>query len=215
MEIPTDISGILSEFGLPIWAGAVAYGLVRGANALEEDAKKARLRYISDLLKERSFTSYGKLGASVVPFIFAKAFGSNPVSIKFVVRSILASCAFWLLLVSVSHPSFNGLFLDLTGDKTWKFLITLLFVDWLSLAKAKAILAFISKQDNIVWTFSFVLIDILSTLIILIVCLSVFGLILIAPWERREYLNFWAILHVLEGYFLELGVQVRDYSLGD
>ena len=40
MDIPTELSGILSEFGLPVTAGALAWGLVKGADALEEDAKE-------------------------------------------------------------------------------------------------------------------------------------------------------------------------------
>jgi hypothetical protein len=65
---------------LPIWAGAIACGLVRWADAFEKVAKEERLKEISDLLKDRSFTSYGKLGASVVSFVFEKVFGSNPIS---------------------------------------------------------------------------------------------------------------------------------------
>ena len=212
--ISTELSGILSEFGLPVWAGAFAYGLVRGADALEEDANEERLKYISALLKDRSFVSYGKLGASVVPFIFDKVFGSNPFSIKFIFRSILASCAFWLLLVFISHPSYSGLLFDLIWGKTWQFLVIVLFVDWLSLSKAKAILTFISRRDNIFWTLGFVIIDISSTLIILIICVSVLAVIFIAPWERHEFLNSWAMLHVMEGFFLELGIQMKDYFSG-
>jgi hypothetical protein len=62
---------------LPAGAIALAYGLVKGADALEADAKEERLRYISDLLKEQSAASLGKLGATAAPFIFAKVFGSK------------------------------------------------------------------------------------------------------------------------------------------
>jgi hypothetical protein len=44
MDIPTDLPGILSEFGLPAKAIALAYGLVKGADALEADAKEERLK---------------------------------------------------------------------------------------------------------------------------------------------------------------------------
>jgi hypothetical protein len=64
---------------------------VQGADAIEADAKEERLKYISGLLKEQSFSSYGKLGASVVPIVFEKVFRSNPISIRFVSGSIIAS----------------------------------------------------------------------------------------------------------------------------
>ena len=202
MDIPTELTGILSEFGLPIWAGAFAYGLVRGADALEEDAKEERLKYISDLLKERSFTSYGKLGASVVPFVFEKVFGSKPLSIKFAFRSVLASLAFWLLLVSIKHPTYGTLIVDLSRSKTWNFLVLLLFIDWLSLVKSKAILAFISSRNKLVWSLSFVLIDILSTLIIFALCLGLYGIVVIAPWEHQELLNSSDLFYVMYRIFL-------------
>jgi hypothetical protein len=127
MDIPTELSGILSEFGLPVTAGALAWVLVKGADALKEDAKEERLRYISDLLKDHSFISYGKLGASIVPFVFNKVFGSNPISVKFVFRSILASIIFWIILMTVkhtniisvlSHPT-NLSLMVLGGSDTW------------------------------------------------------------------------------------------------
>jgi hypothetical protein len=42
MEIPTDLSGVLSEFGLPVGAGVLAWGLVKGADAIEVDAKEEK-----------------------------------------------------------------------------------------------------------------------------------------------------------------------------
>jgi hypothetical protein len=114
---------------------------------LEKVAKEERLKEISDLLKDRSFTSYGKLGASVVPFVFEKVFGSNPISMKFVFRSILASILFWLLLVSIKHPSYS-LFSDVVASKTWQVLAIMLFIDWLSLAKAKIHIRFYLKTKQ-------------------------------------------------------------------
>lgn len=87
---------VLSEAGLPVGAGLLAWGLVKGADALESDAKEERLKYISDLLKDQSFSGFGKLGAFVVPFIFEKIFGSKILSLKFIFRSILASFLFGL-----------------------------------------------------------------------------------------------------------------------
>lgn len=101
MDIPTDLSGILSAFGAPAGAVALGYGLIRGADTLEKDARQESLRYISELLRERSFTSFGKLGVAVVPFVFKRFFGSNPLSSKFIIRSILASIVFWIALASM------------------------------------------------------------------------------------------------------------------
>src|SRR5574337_1432092 len=104
MDIPTDLPSILSWFGLPAGALVLGYGLVKGADSLEADAKEERLKYISDLLKERSLTSYGKLGASIVPFVFKRVFGPGAVSFKFITRSIVASLVFWVVLLALKPP---------------------------------------------------------------------------------------------------------------
>jgi hypothetical protein len=167
MDIPTELSGILSEFGLPVGAGALAYGLVRGANALEEDAKEERLNYISDLLKDRSFTSYGKLSASIVPFVFTKIFGSNPFSFKFISRSVLASMVFWLILLEIKHVPLSKV-IDLLNDGKWSILPYILLIDWISLVKSKLILGAMSKLIMIGWVISFVIVDTLLTILILL-----------------------------------------------
>src|SRR5436190_966906 len=98
MDNPTDLSGILSMFGLPAGAVAMGYGLVRGAEALEADAKEERLGRISELLKKGPLTSFGPLGAAVVPFIFRQTFGQHPFSVQFIIRSIMASVVVWLIV---------------------------------------------------------------------------------------------------------------------
>jgi hypothetical protein len=94
------------------------------------------------------------------------------------------------------------------------FLIIMLVVDWLSLVKAKFILAFISKQTNIIWIFSFVLIDILSTLIIFIFGFGLFLVIIIAMSRHYDLLNPSALPHVMLGFLFVIGVAVRAYFIG-
>ena len=94
MAIPTDLAGVLSEFGLPVGAGALAYGLVKGADALEADAREERLQYISAFLKEPPLVGINKFGSTSVPFIFDRVFGNRAISVKFISRSVIASLLF-------------------------------------------------------------------------------------------------------------------------
>jgi hypothetical protein len=98
MDLPTGLPGILSWFGLPAGALGLGYGLVKLAEVLEADAKEERLKKISDLVRKGPLTGFGPLGAAVVPFIFEKIFGSNPISMKFISRSIVASLLFWIII---------------------------------------------------------------------------------------------------------------------
>ena len=192
MDIPTDLPGILSEFGLPVGAGALAWGLVKGADALEEDAKEERLKYISDLLEDTSFSSFGELGASVVPFIFEHVFGSRAFSFKFISRSIVATALFWDMLGAVKHINTISLFyqqymsmsanlmLDQTIHKYWAYsgiiaaFILLLsclafsIIDWLSLAKSKVLLKAMSRNKFMLWAAIFVIVDVTATLLLLV-----------------------------------------------
>jgi hypothetical protein len=77
MPVPKEITDILSELSLPAGAIGLAMGLVRGAGALEKDASEPALKYISDLLKGGGLTSFGKIGATLVPAIFDRVFGQN------------------------------------------------------------------------------------------------------------------------------------------
>ena len=94
MPIPKEIADILSQFGVPAGAVALAVGLVRGARALEKDASEHALKYVSGLLIGGGMTSFGKLGATLIPIIFDRIFGSRPVSYKFISRSFLATTVF-------------------------------------------------------------------------------------------------------------------------
>jgi hypothetical protein len=173
MDIPTDLSGVLSALGLPAGALALGYGLVRGAGALEEDANEDRLKEIAKLLKESSFTGVGKLGATVVPLVFTKVFGTNPLSLKFISRSVLASILFWMILLVTRHVNP----LDISGKEytaDWTLLLAILFVDWISLVKSKLILHVMSKWLVSGWVMIFVIVDILLTILILLLCLATY-----------------------------------------
>lgn len=174
MAIPTDLTGVLSylagvlpEFALLAGAIALARWLVKGADALEADAKKERLKDISDLLKDQSFTSLGKLGASIVPFVFEKLFGSKALSIKFVSRSILASILFWAVLLGVRHAKLSTIIYT-TTNFTWPFIPLILLIDWLSLAKAKLIISVMAARASVYWNAIFVVCDVSATLLLLV-----------------------------------------------
>ena len=166
-----DIPDLLFEFGLPLGAGVLAWGLVKGADFIEEGAKEERLKYISDLLKDHSFTSYGMLAASVVPLIFEKVFGSNPISIKFAFRSILASLLFWCILLTIKHTSIITAFSSLPDLSV---VPALLFIDWLCLVKAKFILTAMSKQATMLWSILFVVADLFTTAVLLIIIAMIY-----------------------------------------
>jgi hypothetical protein len=141
MDIPTELPGILSWFGLLAGAVALAYWLPKGADWVEADAKEERLKYISELLK-KGLTSFGPLGALVVPFVFDKIFGSRPISFKFISRSILASILFWLILILVKRPDWRLIWnLEFANQPGIPLGVPImLFIDWVSLTKARFIL---------------------------------------------------------------------------
>jgi hypothetical protein len=101
---------ILSEAGLPIAAGFLAWGLVKGADALESVIKEERLKEISRLLTDRSLASFDKAGPSIVTFVFDKLFGSDIFSTKFILRSISASVLFWIILGLLRNVDLFSLF---------------------------------------------------------------------------------------------------------
>jgi hypothetical protein len=84
MPIPQDFSEFFSAFGAPATAMALAVGLVRGARALESDANPDALKYVAGLLTAGDLASFGKLGPTVIPFIFEGVFGRNPLSFRFI-----------------------------------------------------------------------------------------------------------------------------------
>jgi hypothetical protein len=189
MEIPTDLPGILSWLDIPV-AGALALGLVKSAEWLEADAKEERLKYISNLLTERSITSFGKVGAAVVPFVFEKVFGSKAFSFKFVLRSILASVLFWVILTIIKHGNVIKIFatpltfIDWDGKPvvagpTWLLVPAILLVDWLSLVKSKYLLQGLSRTKvTISHNILFIFMDVCATFIILSTVLDMITAIL-------------------------------------
>jgi hypothetical protein len=109
MPIPNEITDILSQFSVPAGAIALAVGLVRGAKALEKDATEHALKYVSGLLIGGSVADFGKLGATLIPIIFDRIFGSRPLSYKFISRSLLATTVFWLKAYDFASGEINML----------------------------------------------------------------------------------------------------------
>jgi hypothetical protein len=186
MDIPTDLPGILSAVGLPAGAVVLGYGLVRGAEALEADAKEERLRRIADLLKTGPLTSFGPLGAAVVPFIFGHVFGRHPFSVKFIIRSITASVVVWLIVGATKHFNVSTPFLGTTEIPLFATLLRAVIVfmaDWLSLIKANYVIKVMSMfRITSVWTIIFVVIDLLFTYLIATVSLIIITIVIVAQY---------------------------------
>ncbi len=160
MPIPKEIMDLLPEFGAPVGAIALAVGLVRGAGALEKDASAGALKYVSDLLKGGDVTSLGKLGATLIPAVFDRIFGSRPLSYKFISRSFIATTIFWTILLAAKHPSWSNVWQSMIADQYLWVLIPLWYViDWLSLLKAKFVMRIISNNYALMSTLLFFLID--------------------------------------------------------
>ena len=142
MPVPTDITGFLSEIGVPAGAIGLAWGLLRGARALEEDASEPALKYVSGLLTGGGLASFGKLGETLVPAIFDRIFGTRPLSLKFISRSMLTTTLFWLILLAVRHPDWWGVWRDLvsTSDMYRVLLPSVYVADWISLIKARLLM---------------------------------------------------------------------------
>ena len=222
MDIPTELPGILSWFGLPAGAVALGYGLVKGAESLEADASENALKYISGLLKKGPITSFGALGAAVVPFVFDKVFGDRPFRLKFVSRSILASICFWIILASIKHPNWQAIWFELikNGNIIWYSIPITLLVDWMSLTKAKIILNVMPKSGGIAWTVVFVLVDIALTGVILLLWIPAMSA-LMAIWGLGTYLDIVTTLFstswniIIEQVYAYLGgeQQLEDLSI--
>jgi hypothetical protein len=110
------------------------------------------------------------------------------------VRSILASLTFWSVLLLVKHEPISRIISGLTpGDPIWGrwlFLAMFLLTDWLSLVKAKLILTFLSRTTIFLWTISFVIIDIICTLILLLVVSGLYNVILTAIFSSMHHVSF-------------------------
>ena len=123
-------SGVLSAGGLPAGALALSYGLVKVAGALEEDANKDTLQSIASFMRNRPLTAFGPKSASIVPLIFNKVFGLKPFTLKFILRSILISVLFWLVLLVVKHPLWSNILGSLVYNIDIVWLVPIvLFID--------------------------------------------------------------------------------------
>jgi hypothetical protein len=143
MAVPAVIGSLLPMLALPGGAATFAIGLTRLAKAWEEDASDAALRYVSGLLKNGDVTNLGRLVSAVVPGLFTKMFGYRALSFKFLFRSCVATLTFWLVLLAIAHPDWSRVFDQIISmPELWVFW---LFLDWLSLCKAKFILNKIAK----------------------------------------------------------------------
>jgi hypothetical protein len=179
MAVSSEITDILSEFGVPAGAVGLAVGLVRGAGALEKDASAPALKYVSDLLRAGGPAGVGKVGATLVPLIFDKIFGSRPLSFRFISRSIIATTCFWIVLLVVKHASLYRSVAAL-NDQLYLVILPIWYcLDYVSLVKSRYLLKFISDKNSWKSTLIFFLADIIISYV-----LSFFALLLV------EYVDF-------------------------
>jgi hypothetical protein len=169
MSIPPDITNILQQLIEPAGAIGLAAGLVRGAAMLEKDANDDAIKHVSDLLLDKDVSNLGKLTVTLVPTIFDKIFGPNPLTIKFAVRSIMATTVFWFILLAAKHAHWAIVWNDLTVVRPafYEGLVPAWYVlDWISLAKARLLVKFASRHVSIAKLFFFFLLDVILSYIL-------------------------------------------------
>jgi len=182
----STLQDVASQIGLPTGAVALAVGIVQGAKFLEKDANPQALQYVSTLIQKGNLADIGKVGASLVPFMFDKTFGRNPFSFQFISRSIVATTVFWLILLILKHPNWTILENYLLFDfyRYISLLIPLWFVlDWLSLVKGRFFITRVSQRRPATSSLSFVIIDTSCSYI-----LALFATVLISLF----YYNFYS-----------------------
>ncbi len=161
MAVPEEVTQLVSFIGLPLGTMGAAYGLVRGAAELEKDASTQALRMVSSLIKSGRLRDVGQLGGRLVPLTFDRIFGTHPLSLKFVTRSVVATTIIWLALLALRHPDWHkATFVDNDIAITLAFIPVAYFVDWLSLIKARFILRYMSLRRANLSMIGFVLIDV-------------------------------------------------------
>ena len=209
MPIPQDFSEFFSAFGASATAIALAVGLVRGARALESDASPEALKYVAGLLTAGDLASFGKLGPTVIPFTFERVFGPNPLSFRFILRSILATTIFWISLGLIRGVSWSDVQREFheSGD-TYAFIFPIFYLmDWISLIKARFILQFLSKRYAMISAMIFLIVDLLCSYFIACFSFLLFGLTywlyslhdLMTQWEFQilfdNFMHLGALLH--------------------
>lgn len=190
MAAETGILDILSELGLPAGTLALAYGLVRGAGALEKDASDSALAYLSALLfgGNKSLRASAELGSAIIPIIFDRIFGPKPVSFKFISRSILASSFFWLFLLALKRADWKTAFSDFYSGSPYTAVVIGLIVvwytlDWLSLCKAKLLIRVVSRRLGSVSALLFFVLDVALSFVLSIICAGLYIGFLVALRE--------------------------------
>jgi hypothetical protein len=184
MDIPLEVAGALQELVMPAGALGVATGLVRGAKALERDANEEALKYVSKLLLRREIGQIGNVPATLIPLVFDRIFGPNPLSIKFVSRSVIATIIFWSILLFVKHFYWSNLLREINLTILW-LIPAWLLVDWVSLAKARFFLKLLPHRRPIMFSFMFFVFDLSASYVLsllflvlyLIVSQEIIGLI--------------------------------------
>src|SRR5215472_10955391 len=222
MPIPQEITDVLSQLGLPAGAIALAVGLVRGAGALEKDASEPALKYVSGLLTGGGLSSFGKLGATLVPTIFDSIFGPRLFSYKFISRSFLATTLFWLILIEIKHPNWGNVLQTILDEINTALLIIPIWyiIDFISLIKAKVLLNLITyKRFSFLDTLLFVLLDIIGSY--LLIWISAFFIMIVTDYFfglgniRDDLPGFIQVFLSGEGITRYFSIDGREITLGD
>jgi hypothetical protein len=189
MPIPQEIDDILSEFGLPATAIALAVGLVRGARALETDANPHALKYVAGLLIAGNVAAFGKVGATLVPLIFDRE-------------------------LALKHPSWPDVFGEVIKQSYFypSLALNFYFFDWLSLIKAKLIVKILSQRYAVRSAGIFLIIDMFGSYLIslfaLVVLFCILQIFVDHQWPHLTELN-----PTFEGYMSFLPIR-QYFGLG-
>jgi hypothetical protein len=164
----SDISDFLAGVIVPGGAVGMAFGVVRGAKALEKDASDQALNFVSGLLVRGNVADFGKLGAAVVPIIFDRLFGSRPFTFQFVFRSFVATTLFWLALLAVRHPDWPRVWQDIEDNMgiAWLLIPGWYVIDWLSLTKARFLIRMMSQRYALTSLLLFFILDVTVSMIL-------------------------------------------------
>jgi hypothetical protein len=193
----TWLSDVLSQIGVPSGAVLIAVGLVRGAKSLEKDANKEALSYISDLLKGGMLSNLGKVTAATIPVIFQRVFGGNPISFKFVSRSMVATTLLWITLILLKPPTLVDFRNDIQNNlSAYIWGIPLFYiVDWISLSKSRFIINAVYQKTTLNTTFLFLALDIFLSFLMPVFIANILLFIFLITWDIFHF-NFPIIIQL-------------------
>jgi hypothetical protein len=166
-----NIRGALSLAGLlgpaVLRAVAIAGLLYWGASVWEKHAGHDQINFVAKLLIKGNLRKVGALVATVLPDTFDNIFGKRPVSGRFICRSVLATALFWISLLTIRNPRPGSWHLgtfESHFDFNFGFVLCMVFVDWISLIKARWLInVIITRNHTLLSALQFVCVDVAAS----------------------------------------------------